>query len=158
MGSLVTPQFPLRFTDEDGAVLDLPSVRAIEDNVEYCDDYQASYVCIDEDARRVRLIVWDLQLLVCQCVPQDYDPAGLYVVKGPNGQARQGHIEMYQGTALRAIIEEEATLSVSVEPTRWESGAPNYPDWREGNGSRTEGQVRAFHDRWMRARLGGRFP
>jgi hypothetical protein len=156
VASVVIPRFPLHLTDEDGADLRLADAINVEQDLEYLDDYEASYVCLDADARRVRLIVWHLRLLVCQRVPQDYDPNDLYVVEGPIRQAGLRHIEMYRGTALRALIEEEGTCS--VEPTRWEAGAPNNPDWPRGNESRTEGQVRAFHDRWMRARLDGRFP
>ncbi len=156
MASIMTPRFPLHLTDEEGIVHRLADAVAIEQALEFWDDYQESYVCVDADARRVRLIVWNLELLVCQHVAPDYDREDLYVVAGPIGQAGLGHIEMHRDTALRALIEEEATPS--VVPARWEAGAPSNPEWPGGNESRTEGQVWAFHDRWMKARLGGQLP
>jgi hypothetical protein len=156
VASVLTPRFPLHLTDEEGVVHRLANAAAIEQALEFWDDYQGSYVCVDADARRVRLIVWNLELLVCQRVAPDYDREDIYLVAGSVGQAGQRHIEMHRDNALRALIEEEATLS--VEPGRWAAGAPANPDWPGGNESSTEGQVRAFHDRWMRARLGVRFP
>jgi hypothetical protein len=156
VASILTPRFPLHLTDEERVVHRLADAAAIEQELEFWDDYQESYVCVDADARRVRLIVWNLKLLVCQRVAQDYDPEHLYVAVGPVGLAGQGHIEMHRGTALRALIEEAGTLS--VEPARYEAGAPSNPDWPGGSGTRIEGQVLAFHERWMSARLGGQFP
>jgi hypothetical protein len=158
--AVLTPRFPLHLTDEEGAVHDLPHALAVQQDLEFWDDYQGDYVCISDDGRRVRLIVWNLMLLVCQHVPQDYHREDLYVASSPFGPAgNRRFCEMHRETALRCwttLYQTEAT--VSVEPARWEDGTPSNPGKPVRIEAGTDEEVCSFHRRWMSARLGDRFP
>jgi len=80
----------LHLTDGEGVVHHLADAAAIEQALEFWDDYQESYICVDADARRVRLIVWNVELLVCQRVAPDYDREDLYLVAGQSVRLVEG--------------------------------------------------------------------
>ncbi len=152
--STLTPRFPLRLTDEEGVHHRLPDPLAVEQALEFWDDDE-EYYCIDADGQRVRLIVWSLRLLVCQHVALDYSPQDLEIAAQQTGPERQRLVEVHLGRVLRAL--EVSPEGTAVEPPTWEDGKPS--DALQGVSGPVRGErVRRFHNRWMTARLGGKFP
>ncbi|MFC0004531.1 hypothetical protein [Micromonospora siamensis] len=151
-----TASFPLWFTDEQGSVEVLNSVEAVETHVEYVDDFDPSYLCREASGSRVRLIVWALELLVCQVVPADLDPRDLVVQKFERKSLGASMlVEHWNGLVLRTLSED----GTDIQPARWNSKADvGHLRVEELTGAaRDRTEVRDFHDMWMKARLGKRY-
>lgn len=154
--------FPLRFVDEGGCTRTLDSVEAVETHVEYVDDNDPPYRCCDAGRRRVRLIVWALELLICQVVSVDYAAAALQIREvRPSRGGEPWLVEHVNGVALRTLD----LGTGAVQPIKWDSPmdlsllfGSRWPDSNLPDESGVEGgDVLRFHDRWMKARLGRRF-
>jgi hypothetical protein len=143
----MSPEFPLRFTDEEGALHVIGDVRELEETVEYVDDFDPPYHCEDSVGRRVRVVMWDLQLLCLQIVPEDYDPMLVEIVESTQPDGTREWSEVFRGEPLRSIKE---TLSgeKSAEPERWDSTLPALSAETEVSALRRE----EFHDKWLGVR------
>lgn len=153
---LLTPRFPLRVNDQEGRLRQLSGPMHVALDLEFLDDNdEDEYQCVDADERRVRLIVWNLELLVCQVVPVDFSARQLTVVRQALPLGGQRWVEGYQGRALRAFV--DVTDAPAVEPRPWDELEPADPPagLSELTGS---SHIAHFHDRWMALRLDGRYP
>ncbi|MFY1698084.1 MULTISPECIES: hypothetical protein [unclassified Solwaraspora] len=123
-------------------------MEAIETTAEYVDDHDPEYVCLDMEGKRVRLIVWALELLVCQTVPDNFDPAGLRIMEGVEGSELL-LVECFGSTSLRMLRGAGSAL-----PAKWDQlgDLPDIPALTESRIS-----VKDFHETWMKARLGKRY-
>jgi hypothetical protein len=139
--------FPLRYTDDDVTEYGLDSPSAVELRVEFCDDYDPAYRCRDATGRRVRLIVWNLRLLLCQVVPIDFDADALQVWR-ERSVDRQRLVERYHAAALRALVE---APSRSAQPSMWNVEVDRW----EGVEPQEEAQIdgKRFHRDWLAARM-----
>ncbi|WP_326557567.1 hypothetical protein [Micromonospora sp. NBC_01796] len=151
-GSALAPEFPLRFVDEQGSSHLLSDVAAVETMVEFVDDTDPPYRCHDAQGRRVRLIVWILELLVCQVVPDDFDTSRLRIGRTPDVDGEDPVlVECVDDLVLRTL----GGTPLRFEPATWSTGTSTSVDELvEETGVVPE----AFHQLWMKARLGKRFP
>lgn len=140
----MSPEFPLRFIDEEGALHVIGSVRELEEVVEYIDDFDPPYRCEDSAGQRVRVVMWDLQLLCLQIVPDDYDGTLAEIVDSTHPDGTHEWSEVFRGEPLRSVKE---TLSgeKSAEPERWDSTLPTSPAKTEVSTLTRE----EFHDKWL---------
>jgi hypothetical protein len=141
------PKFPLQFTDEEGVLHSVGGVSELEETVEYVDDFDPPYHCVDRDGRRVRILMWDLQLLALQVIPHDFDGSMTQIIDTVRGDGIKLWVEVFRGEPLR-IVGEAADGRMFAEPTRWQSDV-RHVDVR-GEVS-TVGREE-FHDMWMRVR------
>ncbi|MFV0131791.1 hypothetical protein ACLGIH_00630 [Streptomyces sp. HMX87] len=143
----MSPEFPLRFTDEEGVQHVFGSVRELEETVEYADDFDPPYRCEDSGGRRVRVVIWDLQLLCLQIVPEDYDGTLVEIVESTHRNGTREWLEMFRGEPLRSV-KETASGELYAEPERWDSRRPTLTVKAEASPLRRE----EFHDRWLGVR------
>lgn len=115
--------FPLRYIDDEGYQHVLTTPSQAELTVEFCNDYDPPYRCIDADDNRVRLLVWNVRLLLCQIIPDDFDPALLEVWQQLLPSSGPRLVEVYQGLALRAINR----TTRGVEPRIWSAVVTTWP-------------------------------
>ncbi|MBN1172859.1 MAG: hypothetical protein JXA67_11845 [Micromonosporaceae bacterium] len=148
---MVLPDFPLLFVDEEGSSHTLTDVEDIETTVEFIDDYDPPYRCFDAQGRRVRLILYALELLVCQIVPEDFDSSRVRVMESVGGgHAEPLLVECVDDFVLRTL----GGSPVRAAPSAWHLFAQvaTAEPLVAGSVAPTE-----FHQRWMKARLGRRF-
>ncbi|MFE1383482.1 hypothetical protein ACFW6S_31490 [Streptomyces sp. NPDC058740] len=133
--------YPLIFTDDEGVAHSVPSKESLELIAEFVDDWDPEYDCRDSSGNRVRLIVWGLEALLVQAVPDSFNVSDLEIQKFTDGNV-EVLVEFYSGEPLRAVRERlEATCEgLQYAPT----GAPSVTP-------------REFNKIWMRARLGARY-
>jgi len=123
--------------------------------VEYLDDADRPYLCVDATGARVRLIVWDLELLVAQVVPSDYSYDQVLIAESDRrADSLPSHLsECYGKLVLRRLTVRSRTGEIA-EPGEWSRPVVGVkPDSAEPASSVSTHQ---FHGRWMVARRGGR--
>jgi hypothetical protein len=141
---MTVPAFPWLFVDESGDEHRLQDLTDAQTFVEYVDDEDPPYRCLDANGTRLRLIMWALELVLRKEVPADFDPAGLRVAETP-----AGWYEEYAGVVHRVL-----TRDGKAEPAAWDQDilqptpAAAVP---------SDLGAAEFHRRWMQARLGKRF-
>ncbi|MFY1636375.1 hypothetical protein ACN27F_24395 [Solwaraspora sp. WMMB335] len=144
----VLPRFPLHYSEVDVGSEVLHDVEAVETTAEFVDDSDPEYVCLDADGKRVRLIVWALELLVCQTVPNNFEPAGLRIMEVVEG-SESWFVECLGSTSLRMLRGAGNAL-----PAEWDQlgDLPQVCATIESKMS-----VEGFHRTWMKARVGKRY-
>lgn len=143
----MTPEFPLRFTDDEQVVHVIGAVRELEETVEYVDDVDPLYHCEDNEGRRVRIVLWDLQLLLLQVVPEDYDGTLVDIVESTGPDGTRVWAEVFRGVPLRSVTE-TVDGRRSAEPESWNSEVPALATGVETSALRPE----EFHDEWLRVK------
>jgi len=109
--------WPLRFVDEEGDEEWLSDPAHVETNVEFVTDFDPPYECFDSAGRPVRLIAWQLQLLLCRTVasPSWRESIAYY------GDLDRGIIEeRVEGRPHRALSGWN-TKHPTATPTAWDS-------------------------------------
>lgn len=122
-------------------------------NIEYVDDYDPPYEAWDAATFRVRLIVWDLELLVAQIVPDDFAVSRLNIRVGQRAPNTVTYQEVVQGRVTRTLCVHESGSVASAEPIHWDKVLTTEPVVDEATIS-----PREFHAMWMRTRTGRRWP
>jgi hypothetical protein len=145
--------FPVEYTDDDGTHYTLEDVRGLEERVEFADDHDPDYYCVDASGRRVRLIVWKLELLVAQAVPSNYDAGHLCIV-AEHTLAYSASFEMYSGTPLRSIVRKRSG-EVLAEPLTWDTYPTSSVKFESPRSK--SGQISEFHRQWMYHRTGDKY-
>ncbi|MEU0105695.1 hypothetical protein ABZ313_10020 [Streptomyces sp. NPDC006251] len=140
----MSPEFPLHFTDEEGTQHVIDSVPELEETIEYVDDFDPPYRCEDSRGRRVRVVMWDLQLLCLQIVPEDYDGMLVEIVESTHPDGTREWLEMFRGKPLRSA-KETPSGEQHAEPERWDSTPPTLSAQAEVSTLRPE----EFHDKWL---------
>lgn len=148
-------KFPLTFEDDCGGAAVFATPDEVTVNVEFLDDDDPPYRCTDADGNRTRLIVWNLELLLCHRVPSDWSPSQLQFLEVTRGHHRGSYVEVQGERVVRALVATGASL-LTAEPRAWGDEVPAAVT-RNTSESMDLGR-REFHQEWMRARLGKPFP
>ncbi|MEN8651338.1 hypothetical protein ABCR94_12005 [Streptomyces sp. 21So2-11] len=135
--------FPLIYTDDEGTDHRVASLEELSLVAEFVDDKDPIYGCRDSLGRRVRLIVWALEVLVIQLVPDEFDPHQLVVCSSKEEQSVL--VETFNRISLRALRTAPGEVATTLDPEAWSASAKS---------SVSAGE---FHDLWMRARVGKRY-
>ncbi|MGK5449978.1 hypothetical protein [Streptomyces radiopugnans] len=141
------PKFPLLFTNEEGVTDSLPDVEDLGVALEFVDDFDPEYECRDAEGRRVRVIVWDLELLYLQVVPDDFDVSRVEIVEFQRADGVKVFLESFRGRALRSVIM-IGERNVVAEPESWRSGV----EVPAGAGAPSRMTQEEFNSLWMKAR------
>ena len=141
------PEFPLLFTDEEGVTDSLPSVDDLGVALEFVDDFDPPYECRDKEGRRVRVIVWDLELLTLQVVPNDFDANLTEIEKFRRADGTVVWVERFRGEPLRSVAVTPGG-DATAEPETWQGRA------RMPAGTAEEGTMERekFNSLWMKAK------
>ncbi|WP_327372337.1 hypothetical protein [Streptomyces sp. NBC_01217] len=138
--------YPLVYIDEEGtkSQIDTPDRLALV--VEFIDDWDRPYECRDATGKRVRLIIWALQVILARIVPDDFDHTKISVKRFAEGDTVT-LVEFFNKTPMRSLqIESGAALASEATelptPTSTEAGSEDPME---------------FHRTWMRAQLGKRY-
>ncbi len=151
----MTVRFPLVYRAEDEFdpwVLHTP--RDVEENVEYVDDYDPAYRCVDADGRRVRLIVWRLQLLLCHRIRDDWRPGQVPITTLESGRHAGSLFEISEDAPTRALVRTRGAGELVAEPTSWQGAITT----SSAASMRSDCSPEEFHRLWMISRLRGVFP
>ncbi|WP_344632991.1 hypothetical protein [Streptomyces glaucosporus] len=141
------PKFPLLFTDEEGVTSALPDVGDIGVALEFVDDFDPPYACRDADGRPVRVIVWDLEVLALQVVPEDFDADGTEIRELRRTDGTRVLTEYFRGEPLRSVVVTPEGRR-TAEPGTWEGTVETLARAGEELRMRRE----EFNSLWMRAR------
>ncbi|MFL0028427.1 hypothetical protein ACJBCE_36500 [Streptomyces sp. NBUL23] len=139
--------YPLVYTDEEGSTHKFENPEQLALGVEFVDDWDRTYDCRDASGRRIRLIVWALEVVLTQIVPDGFDPTSITVRQFKDG-AGITFVEYADDTAMRSL-RIEPNQSTAIE------GLPHPAPVGPAVGSQ---DPRDFHRSWMRSRLGNRYP
>lgn len=154
------PEFPILVSGEEWADHLSANATELATDVEFVDDYDPPYRATDANGRRVRLIVWNLELLVCHTVHSDFSPDALVLRRYRSKDlASTYHLEHLQERAVRSLEVDSQEHPVRCGPTEWNQLVASLPQQVEhGLGEADVLSNREFHERWMKARLGRRWP
>jgi hypothetical protein len=144
------PVFPLTFA---ASGLDKESYGGPDElaaDVEFLRDTDDPYLAVDSNGQRVRLIIWNLELLLCAVVPMNFDPENLQIsrIRGSVGEVM---IEAdRQGTCHRTLTIKGRTRVEGFEPRTWSEPVAASSTL----GEVMPGKWQQFDEAWLRARLG----
>jgi hypothetical protein len=151
-------QFPLTFTDEEGEVHVFDSADELGSYVEFVNDDDPPYECVDSSGRRCRLVIWGLDVVICQVIPDHFDAAVIKILERredvSNGDFVGEYVEQADGIPLRSIVI-HPNAAPAATPSKWDD-SPIAP---EGNASERASRLsrEEFHRMWMLARTGDKF-
>ncbi|MFD3333144.1 hypothetical protein ACFWV1_10910 [Streptomyces sp. NPDC058700] len=142
------PSFPLLFTDDEGETQTLSDPAELDTTLEFVDDFDPEYRCVDADGQRVRVLVWNLELLALRTVPDDFDATGTTIseTRLPGGTTE--YTESFRGEPLRAVRRDASGVLTAV-PSDWrdETQPDAAPEGRPAGLTPEE-----FNVLWMKAR------
>ncbi|MFF8807789.1 hypothetical protein [Streptomyces omiyaensis] len=142
------PSFPLLFTDDEGEIQSLSDPAELDTTLEFVDDFDPAYRCVDADGQRVRVLVWNLELLALRIVPDDFDVTETTISETRRPGGTTEYTESFRGEPLRAV-RRDASGALTAVPSDWRDGTP--PDAApEGRPARLTPEE--FNVLWMKAR------
>lgn len=118
--------FPISFSADEYPAATYRAADELAADIEFLDDTE-SYVARDASGRRVRLLVSEMRLLLCQVVPDGFSASQLVVLSehDPTGTLIAEH-EILGDAALRSVL---VVPMLQALPAEWSesSNPPNGP-------------------------------
>lgn len=142
------PTLPLLYTYEKDITQTLDTIDDLGVALEFVDDFDPEYVCRDAAGKRVRVIVWDLELLALQVVPDDFDASGIEIRQWADPDGTTVWVEYFAGEALRSVVKASGNRTVA-QPETWH-GDVAVPSSDGGTGSSMS--PAEFNVLWMKAK------
>lgn len=139
-----TATYPLVYTDDEGVTHTAQTAEELALIAEFVDDRDPVYMCRDAKGKRVRLIIWALQVVLEQTVPEEFDIQALRVERVAEGSGFIS-VEVHAGKPLRALKEEGENVR-AINDAEQEGISP------PRNGELVD--AAEFHRAWMRASVG----
>lgn len=96
------PTPPFSYRDSEGTDREYHSVDGLQADVEFVDD-QDDYLCLDAAGHRIRLVVWCMEALLVQRIPDDFSPLGLVLCR-QRSAVSDVWVEMFDDQPLRALV------------------------------------------------------
>lgn len=146
------PTFPVTYQGEGEYSGTYASFAELASDLEFVEDDDSDYICLDSEGTRVRLIVYQTELLLFETVPSDFSRESLQISESAE-RGTECLVETVNSRASRLayIIGDKAS---GVAPETWQDElAINF----DRSLVPSQVSVKTFNGIWMRARLGRRY-
>lgn len=144
-------EFPVTVVGDEWERHEYTDVRSLEIGVEFLDETEGKYVAHDAQGRSLRIVVWELRLLLAQLVPPLFDVNRIAIQEhaAPEGRILS---ESVDGVVLRTVHIDDAGDALAASPATWDGPV----DMVAGSAQPSPVTPPAFSKMWLEARLGHR--
>jgi hypothetical protein len=154
ISTLLVPRFPISLYGAEWNEWSYQDDRELAAAIEFMDDAGPAYDAVDAEGYPVRLIVWNVEVLVCHRVMTTTSGGkpDLRIFDGCTAEGLATKVEVHDDKPVRALV--IAGRKVRALPERW-SDTINVMLRGDQTAADSSSQ---FHASWMRARTRRRWP